>query len=50
MMGAGMTCRDAIALLLDHLESTLQPAALEQLPEKMRRRLRAFLLERLGPG
>jgi anti-sigma factor RsiW len=31
MMGAPMTCQDAIGLLLDYLESTLEPAMLEQL-------------------
>jgi anti-sigma factor RsiW len=80
MMG-GMTCQDAIGLLAEYLEATLEPAVLEQLeahladcepcraylatyrrtvgvaaesgkvamPDEMRRRLRAFLLERLGP-
>jgi anti-sigma factor RsiW len=77
-----MTCQDAIGLLLEYLEATLEPAALEQLeahladcepcraylatyrrtvgvageagrvgmPEEMRRRLRAFLLDRLAGG
>jgi anti-sigma factor RsiW len=74
-----MTCQEAIALLLDYLESTLAPEALERLethladcepcraylatyrrtidvagaagkiemPDDMRRRLRAFLLDQL---
>jgi len=30
-MGAGMTCQDAIALLLDYLEATLDDATVAQL-------------------